>query len=275
MDGANTVAIQMAGKTVRIRRFSREGLYTLIPMDHGVSVGPIPGLENPTHLIEEVDEGGASGVILHKGLVKNFVAAEAKAGLLIHVSSSTQKAVDVDEKRIVATVEEVLRLGGDAVSVHVNMGSLTEPRQLEDLARIVTDAGRFGLPVLGMMYPRGPSIKDPYRPDVVAHAARLGEELGADLVKTVYTGDAHTFRDVTASVSIPVLVAGGTKSQTDTEILEVVHGAMRGGAAGASIGRNVFQAKSPRAMAQALARIVHDGATVKEARQALKEVKPR
>lgn len=265
----------MTGKTIRLRRIGREGLYTLIPMDHGASVGPIAGLENPTALIREVDQGGASGVILHKGLVKNFVAAQAGCGLLVHISASTDKAQDVNDKRIVASVEEVLRLGGDAVSVHINLGSLTEARQLEEFAHVVTDANRFGLPVLCMMYPRGPTIKDPYAPPVVAHAARLAEELGADLVKTVYTGDAKTFRDVASSVSIPVLVAGGPKAESDTAFLELVHGAMRAGAAGVSIGRNVFQAKRPRAMTEALCRVVHDGASVKDALRLLKEVRAR
>src|ERR1051325_1033523 len=115
----------MTGKTVRLRRLGREDLYTLIPLDHGVSVGPIQGIQDPPHLIRAVDQGGATGVILHKGLVKNYVAAQPHAGLLVHISSSTDKAQDVNDKRIVASVPEVVRLGGDGVSVHVNMGSLT------------------------------------------------------------------------------------------------------------------------------------------------------
>jgi predicted phospho-2-dehydro-3-deoxyheptonate aldolase len=263
----------MLGTQLRLKRFSREGLFVLIPLDHGVSVGPIQGIENPTSLIRDVDQGGASGIILHKGLVKNYAAAEAKGGLLVHISSSTDKAQDVNDKRLVGTAEEVVRLGGDGISLHVNMGSLTEPDQLEDFAHVVTQAGALGMPVLCMMYPRGPTIKNPYEPKVVAHAARLAEELGADLVKTVYTGDPKTFRDVTSSVSIPVLVAGGAKSETEQGCLELVHGAMRGGAAGVSIGRNVFQARRPRLMTQALARIVHDGASVRDALRTLKEVR--
>lgn len=263
----------MIGKTVRMRRIGHEGLFVLIPMDHGVSVGPIQGIENPTTTIKQVDEGGASGVIIHKGLVKNYLAAEAECGLLVHISSSTNRAQDVNDKRIVADAEECVRLGADAISVHVNMGSLTEPDQLEDFAGIVTEASRFDVPVLCMMYPRGPTIKDPYAPDVVAHAARLAEELGADIVKTNYTGDAKSFRDVTSSVSIPVLISGGEKADTDAAFLEMVHGCMRGGAAGVSIGRNVWQSKRPKAMTEAVRRIVFEGADVKAAQRILKEVK--
>src|SRR5688500_11807654 len=105
----------MVGKQLRMKRLGREGLYTIIPLDHGVSVGPIAGLEDPTALIREVDHGGATSIILHKGLVKNYVAAEPRAGLLVHISSSTDKAQDVNDKRIVATAEEVVRYGGDAI----------------------------------------------------------------------------------------------------------------------------------------------------------------
>jgi fructose-bisphosphate aldolase / 2-amino-3,7-dideoxy-D-threo-hept-6-ulosonate synthase len=263
----------MTGKTIRLRRLGREGLYVLIPLDHGVSVGPIQGLENVTQLLKEIDAGGATGVILHKGLVKNYAAASIGAGLLLHVSSSTDKAPDPNDKRLVATAADAVRLGCDGVSAHTNLGSKTEERQLEEFGRLTTEAAALGLPALSMMYPRGPTIKDPYEERTVAHAARLAEELGADLVKTVYTGDPKTFRNVSASVTIPVLVAGGPKVESDRDVLELVHGAMRGGAAGVSIGRNVFQHRSPRRMTAAIARIVLEGASAADALKTLKEVK--
>lgn len=263
----------MTGLQLRLRRLGHEGLYVLIPLDHGVSVGPISGLENVTGLLKEIDAGGATGIILHKGLVKNFAQAQPSAGLLLHVSSSTHRASDPDDKRVVATAYDALRGGADGVSVHTNFGSRTEERQLEEFGRLTSDAAALGLPVLSMMYPRGPAIKDPYEPLTVAHAARLAEELGADLVKTVYTGNAKSFRNVTASVTIPVLVAGGPKMESDRDVLELVYGAMKGGAAGVSIGRNVFQHHAPRRMTAAIRRIVLEGATAAESLRSLKEVK--
>jgi class I fructose-bisphosphate aldolase len=260
----------MLGTTLRTRRLSRQERYLLVPLDHGVSVGPLPGLRDPAALIRNVTNGGATGVIVHKGLVRSFAASEAQAGLLVHLSSSTVRAPDVDEKRLVTTVKEAAQLGGDAVSVHVNLGSRTESRQLEDFGRIVSEARDYGLPVLCMIYPRGPQIKNPFEPELVAHAARLAEELGADIVKTVYTGDPSTFRDVTTSVSVPVLVAGGPKADSETACLDIAHGAMRGGARGVSIGRNVFQAPDPQSMTAALARIVFDGSSVEDARGLLR-----
>lgn len=263
----------MTGKTLRMRRIGHEGLFVIIPLDHGVSVGPLDGLKDPTATIRQADQGRATGIVVHKGLVKNYVDAQARAGLLLHLSASTDKAADPNDKRLVASVDEAVTLGSDAVSLHINVGSLTEARQLEELGRVVGEAHRSGLPVLAMMYPRGPNVKDPYDPKIVAHAARLADELGADLVKTLYTGDVKSFRDVTSSVGIPVLVAGGAKMESEAACLQLVHDAMRAGAAGVSIGRNVFQARDPRRMTEALARLVLEGATVKDAQRLLKEVR--
>lgn len=259
----------MTGKTLRMRRIGHEGLYVIIPLDHGVSNGPIRGIENVTTLMQELAQGGATGFVFHKGLAKNFAAANVAPGALLHVSASTGQAADPNDKRIVADAEDAIRLGLDGLSAHTNHGSLTEERQLEEFGRLTSDAATLGMPVLSMMYPRGPNVKDPYDPRLVSHAARLAEELGADLVKTVYTGDAKSFRDVTSSVTIPVLVAGGERMKTDREVLELVHGAMRGGAAGVSIGRNVFQHKDPKRITRAIAKIVLEGADVKAAQSAI------
>jgi DhnA family fructose-bisphosphate aldolase class Ia len=121
------------------------------------------------------------------------------------------------------------------------------------------------MPFLAMMYPRGPNIKNENEFDSVAHAARIGAELGADVVKTVYTGDPESFRRVVRSCPVPVVVAGGPRMTTDIEVLELGENSMKAGAAGLSFGRNVFQHNRPQAMSKALAAIVHNGATAKEA----------
>lgn len=121
-----------------------------------------------------------------------------------------------------------------------------------------------------MVYPRGPKIKNQYDVEVVKHAARLGAELGADLVKVPYTGDPESFREVTEGCPIPVLIAGGEKMDTDEDVLSMVKGAMEGGGSGVSIGRNVFQHPHPDRMVRAIAMIVHEGASVEEALEVLK-----
>jgi class I fructose-bisphosphate aldolase len=116
-----------------------------------------------------------------------------------------------------------------------------------------------------MVYPRGEKIKDEYDVDVVKHAARVGDEMGADLVKVSYTGSEKTFRDVVNGCSVPVVIAGGAKMDSDQEILEMVKGSIDAGGSGASIGRNVFQHRNPTMMVKAISAIVHNGADVDEA----------
>ena len=121
------------------------------------------------------------------------------------------------------------------------------------------------MPLLAMIYPRGEKIRDEYDSDAISHAARLGAELGADVVKVSYTGDPESFRKVVEGCHIPVIIAGGPKMESDRAVLEMVKGAMEAGAAGTSIGRNVFQHKDPSTMVAALAMVVHKGASVEEA----------
>jgi len=116
-----------------------------------------------------------------------------------------------------------------------------------------------------MMYPRGENIKNPHDPEIVAHAARIGAEAGADIVKAVYTGDVDSFKKVVKSCPVPIVIAGGPKGNTDRDILEMCAGAMSAGAKGVTFGRNIFQHKNPPAMVRALNKIVIQGKTVREA----------
>ena len=127
--------------------------------------------------------------------------------------------------------------------------------------------------MLAMMYPRGPKIQNEHDATAVAHAARIGAELGADIIKTNYTGNAETFRHVIEGCPVPVIIAGGPKAETTQEILQMVHDSMKAGSAGLSIGRNVFQHKNPTLMVKALVAIVHDGASVEQALKILGETR--
>ncbi len=116
-----------------------------------------------------------------------------------------------------------------------------------------------------MMYPRGPKIANEHAPDVVAHAARMGAELGADIIKTNYTGDVETFKAVVECCPAPVVIAGGPKAKTAKDILEMTADSLKAGGSGLSIGRNVFQHENPTAIVKALSAIVHQNASVEEA----------
>ena len=257
-----------SGKTRRLRRIMKADSKTfIIAMDHGVTLGPVRGLENMQHAVNQVVGGGADAVLFHKGIAKHVDTLGS--GLIIHVSASTKLGGKPNLKVGVCTVEEAVRLGADAVSAHFNIGSLEEDEMLEYLGHLSEECDSFGMPLLGMMYPRGPNVKNENEFEAVAHAARIGAELGADVVKTVYTGDPESFRKVVLSCPVPIVVAGGPKMTSDMEALELGEASMKAGAAGLSFGRNVFQHNSPQSMSKALTAIVHGGATAEEAAQHL------
>jgi class I fructose-bisphosphate aldolase len=258
----------MIGKQIRMERIiDRNTKKTVIvPMDHGVSSGPIYGISDMKEAVERVARGGANAIVEHKGMVGAGHRRSGKdVGLIIHLSASTSLSPHPNTKTLVCTVEEAVRLGADAVSVHVNIGDEMEWQMLTDFGLVSRKAQDWGMPLLAMIYPRGEKITNEYDPKVLKHAARLGVELGADIVKVSYSGTVESFREVVDCCPVPVVIAGGEKMESDRQILEMVKGAMDAGGAGVSIGRNVFQHQDPTRMVGAVSMIVHENASVEEA----------
>jgi predicted phospho-2-dehydro-3-deoxyheptonate aldolase len=238
-------------------------------MDHGVTVGPIQGIENMQQIIDQLLKGGVDAVLVHKGIAKH-VATE-NVGLIVMLSGMSNLSPNVNSKVQVCSVQEAIRLGADAVSVHVNVGAQDEDKMLRNLGKVADECEVYGMPLLAMMYPRGPKIQNEHAPELVAHAARIGAELGADIIKANFTGSTETFKTVVESCPVPVVIAGGPKCKTSEEVLQTTCDAIMAGAAGLSIGRNVFQHENPALMVKALAAIVHDGASVEQVLKILGE----
>ena len=259
-----------SGKKRRLRRiFRTDNKTVIVPMDHGVTIGPVTGLINMQAIIDKLLLGGVDAVLLNRGIAKNVDTGNT--GLIIHLSGITSRCPDPNNKVQIGSVDDAVRLGADAVSVHINVGAKQEDNMLSKLAKVACECDDYGMPLLAMMYPRGPNIKDSHAVDVVAHAARLGAELGADIIKTNYTGDPESFKQVVESCPVPVIIAGGPKAETTTDVLQIVKDSVNSGGAGLSIGRNVFQHEDPTKMVNALSAIVHDDASVTEAMKLLGE----
>ncbi|ADB58034.1 2-amino-3,7-dideoxy-D-threo-hept-6-ulosonate synthase [Archaeoglobus profundus] len=247
-------------KKRRLKRVLRDGRTVIVPMDHGVSK-PIAGLEEVERILKEID-GIVDAVVLHKGVAKRVdYVNEMDMGLIVHLSASTC-LVEPNEKVLVTSVEKAIKLGADAVSIHVNLGSKTEREQLRDLGIVSEICDDWGIPLLAMVYARGEGLNE-RDPELVKHCVRVAYELGADIVKTAYTGSVESFAEVVELAEIPVVIAGGSK-KSEFEILREVAEAMNAGASGVAIGRNVFQHRNPKAMAKALRMIVHENASLKE-----------
>lgn len=258
----------MIGKQIRLERLlNREtGRTVIVPMDHGVTVGPISGLENMKNTVKSIVDGGVNAVILHKGNVTSGHRGTGKdVGLFIHLSASTMISPDPNNKVLVCTVEEAIKLGADGISIHINLGAEDDTKMLEDFGKIGKLCSEWGMPLIAMMYTRGKKIQNEYDVEHVKLAARVANELGADMVKVNFTGSVESFKKVVEGCSIPVLIAGGEKAKSTKEILSNVDMALKAGARGVSIGRNVFQHASPTNFCKGISAMVHNNATIDQA----------
>lgn len=248
----------MIGKDVRLKQlFKHSRKLFILPMDHGITIGPVQGLNNISQLINHV-KGDIDAIVVHKGMVSQVQPnlGPGACDLIIHLSASTTLAPNVDSKRLVTSVEHAIRLGATAVSVHVNLGSEEEVDMLEDMGMVSEACELWGMPLLAMMYVRDGIKENEYDLKKLKHAVRVAEELGADIVKINYSGNSNTFREVVNSVKIPVIIAGGPRMSSDLELLKTVHDAVGAGAMGVAFGRNVFQHPNPAPLAYAIRQIL-------------------
>ena len=263
----------MIGKKIRLERIINRhtGRTVIAPMDHGVSNGPMKGIIDIDKTVESISQGGADAILMHKGIVEQGHRGYGKdIGLIVHLSASTSLALNPNNKVIVTSVEKAIQLGADAVSVHVNLGSETESEMLQELGEISETCSYWGIPLLAMMYPRGQKVENEHDVELVKHAARVGSELGVDIVKTNYTGDPDSFKEVVEGALVPVVIAGGPKVDTDEELLQMVKDSIEVGGAGVAFGRNLFQAENPGKITKAISEVVHNDLEVNEALKFLK-----
>jgi fructose-bisphosphate aldolase/2-amino-3,7-dideoxy-D-threo-hept-6-ulosonate synthase len=261
------------GKAIRLERIiNRNTKRTIIvPMDHGMGAGPIKGLINMGEMVDKVADGGANAVLGHIGLPIYGHRKHGKdVGLIIHLSASTNLGPYPNTKIQVTPIEDAIKFGADAVSVHINIGDEKEHEMLMTLGKISSEAYFWGMPLLAMMYPRGKDI-DEHDAKVVKHVARVAAELGVDIVKTNYTGSIETFKEVTRGCGAPVIIAGGPKIKENAnrspieQLFEMTKDSIEAGGAGVAYGRNVFQSENPTVLVKALYRIIHKNWSVEEA----------
>ncbi|MDX3227639.1 2-amino-3,7-dideoxy-D-threo-hept-6-ulosonate synthase [Streptomyces sp. ME19-01-6] len=248
------------GKLFRLRRLSLAGddKHLLVPLDHSVSDGPIVPAGQWDDLLRALVAGGVDGIIVHKGRARALAPDVLKScALVVHLSASTACSSDVNAKVLVGDVEEALRLGADAVSVHVNIGSDTEGQQLADLGAVARSCDGWGMPLIAMVYPRGPRIENPHDPALLAHLVNVAADLGADMVKTSVALPLDRMAEVVANSPIPVLAAGGPPDGSD--LIEYGTAVMATGCRGLAIGRRVFSSPSPASLVSRLSAVVHGG----------------
>jgi len=244
-----------------------DGRCLVVAMDHALSHGPARGLEDPAALIETMIASGADAIMTSYGVVKKYghlIRPHVPIIMRIDGGPSLRTGTwrEYDDYRLLYEVEDAAQLGASAVVVMHFVGAPAEMETLSNMAEAAAQCARAGLPLLVESLPcPHPNIRNIYDADMIAMAARIAAEHGADFVKTTYSGDVESFRRVVQAATVPLLVLGGERIDSDRATLELTYGAIAAGAAGVAIGRNIWQSPNPAGMARALAAIIHDGAT--------------
>ena len=252
----------MDGKARRLARILPGGRTLIVPIDHAVTSGPITGLGDARHTIERVLAGEPDAMLMHRGaLMAGLWPASAGSALIVHLSAGTELCGRPHLKARVADVEDAVRIGADAVSIHVTLGTDSDPEALADLGRVSSTCARWGMPLLAMMYVDG---RPACTTDPTRHAARIAAELGADIVKVDHPGDGESVEALVESCFARVVLAGGPRVSDEHAFLASIEEAMAAGAAGACVGRNIVQHRDPAALARACRAVVHSEAPAGE-----------
>lgn len=247
-----------AGKQVRLNRLLRgDGLTVMAAMDHGIAgLSPLEHLAAPARLIPAVVAAGVDAAIVTPGIAANFGALFGGVGVIVRVDCGpTALTGDWAANQPALTVEDALRLGADAVIAMGIVGAPGESPSLQALAHLASECERWGVVLVGEMLPGGFTAAE-VTTDQIAVAARVGAELGADLIKIRYSGSPESFRTVTAGCYRPVVVLGGSKQGPD-QLIGTTRDAITAGARGVAVGRNLWQAQNPAGVAAALVAAVH------------------
>jgi len=274
-------AKEVLGKVLRWYRLFRPdtGNSIVVAMDHGLFLGPIAGVENLRDAVKRVMEGQPDGLQLSAGAAR--AVSEALRGknapaFVLRLDATNIWRSQPEPKEgyhaLVASVEEAVRLGADAVVAFFFVGYETDQQEAENLERLATIATvcrQWGVPFIvePLVIEKGShAVRDPQR---VQLAVRIASELGADALKVDYMGDPKSFAQVVESAFVPILVRGGPKMETEEAMLRMVKEAMEAGARGIVFGRNIWQHPNPAAILTALRAIIHEGASVAEAMERL------
>ncbi len=249
------------GRMTHLRRLAghSDGRILTVALDHAPSYGLLAGIEDLPAVLRVVAGARPDAIMLMKGTATRLYGPYAGDIPLI-LKCSTLSPYHPAHDVAVASVEDALRLGADAISMAVTFGCETQAGHLAALAALVREAERVGLPTIAHAYPNGPSVPadERYTPDRVAYAARAVMEIGVDIVKTFYTGDGASFsRVVDAARPAIVVAAGGPRLDSRDAVLQMARETMSAGAAGITFGRNVWQREDVAGTIQELKGIVH------------------
>lgn len=243
--------------------FQDDGKTLVLALEHTIIFGPGKGLARPGETIRNAIAGGVDAVMTSYGIARTFAMELSRRGLILRADGAATKFGPDVPAPVWFGVKEALRLGADALCISAFPGNAKEMATFTNLAETTRAAHQWGLAVQAEMMPGGMGSGPEFcTKEYVALAARAGLELGGDWVKIPYVDG---FKEIVDACYRPVVIMGLSRRASPEEFLTEMKAAMDAGAAGGTIGRNIFEADNPAAMAAALAAIIHKGVSVSEA----------
>jgi len=247
-----------------------DGRCLFLPIDHGYFQGPTRKLERPGETIRPLLPY-CDALFVTRGVLRASIDPEDTKPIILRVSGGTSMVgKDLSDEGITTSMEEVIRLNVSAVGISIFVGSEHERESLLNLTRLVDEGERYGIPVMAVTAVGKELEKRDAR--YLALSSRIAAELGARIVKTYW---CENFEKVVNGCPVPVVIAGGPKVDTESEVFEFVHDGMQKGAIGVNLGRNIWQHDHPVGMIKALRAVIHKKASVKEANEIFLNEKTR
>ena len=247
-----------SNKALRLGRiFAADQKTVLIALDHG-SAGffPLGGLQDPGRLLPEVIANGADAILTSPGIARLCAHQFGRVGLVLRIDGGpSAHTLEWERIKLVLSIEDALRLGADAVIMMGIVGAPGETETLSNLWHVAAECHAWGLPLIAEMLPGGFKARE-VTIEQIAAAARLGAELGADVIKIRHQGSPEEYRAVIEACFRPVIILGGSKQPPDQLALQV-RDALAAGAAGVAVGRNVWQDPNPGEVTRILKEAVH------------------
>jgi putative autoinducer-2 (AI-2) aldolase len=239
-----------------------DGRCLFMPIDHGYFQGPTRKLEKPGETLAPIMPY-ADAVFVTRGVLRSCIAPDNTKPVILRVSGGTSMVgADLANEGIITDIEEVIRLNASAMGISVFVGTEYEKESLLNLSRLVNEGEKYGIPVMAVTAVGKELEKRDSR--YLALSSRIAAELGARIVKTYWCED---FDRVASGCPVPVVMAGGPRTETELEVFQFVHDGMQKGAIGVNLGRNVWQNSHPVPMIKAIRAVVHDNATPEQAQE--------
>lgn len=237
------------------------GRAVMLAVDHGYFQGPTTGLERPGETVAPLLPF-ADSLMLTRGVLRQCVDATHRIPIVLRVSGATSVLSELSDEELTVSMEDAIRLNVSAVAISIFVGSPNERRTLANLAKLVDEGEKVGIPVLAVTAVGREMARDAR---YLGLCCRIAAELGARIVKTYYCDD---FEEVVRGCPVPVVIAGGKKIE-ERAALELADNAISRGAVGVDMGRNIFQAANPVGMIRAVRQVVQERKSPAEAFRSL------